>query len=100
MDRLALGHLRVNPREWVIWTLRDFYLAYDGWREINVKQPWEIARTQSFFSFAPHASGIKKITDIFPLEWDHVASIKKADMAIVRPMTDEEKNLQKQILNG
>lgn len=92
--------MRIEPRAWPIWTLRDFYLAYSAWREIAVLMPWEIGRMIGFWSMAPHSKTLRRFEDLMPLEIDLIRNgRRKVEKAIIRPQTEEEKELLKRVLS-
>jgi hypothetical protein len=83
--------------------LRDFYLAFQAWREVHVLQPWEIGRMIGFWSVAPHSKTLRRFEDLMPLEIDAIrnrASKRKIEKAIIRPITEEEKEILKRVTNG
>jgi hypothetical protein len=89
--------LRISPNEWPTWTLRDFDLAYSGWREVNIDEPWQRARAISFYSLAPH-SDVSRWTDVFKLDSD--PKPKKKHLVVVREWTEEEKQIFESAING
>jgi hypothetical protein len=95
--------LGLTPSEWARWTLKQFSIAYEGWKEINVQGPWERARSIAFHTVLPHDSKgkLKRWSDVYPLEFDKDKKVKPKSKAIMREMNEEEKALYKQMLpNG
>lgn len=94
---MALGHLRLSPFEWPVWTLRDFELAYKGWLEINVKDPWQRTRAMSFYIARAYTNDFKSWSDIFQIPGE---KIKKKEKVFLRPQTEEEKRQFELAVNG
>lgn len=82
---MALGHLRIHPFDWARWTMREFWLTYQGWLEINVYQPWEIGRAVSFYILNSQGAKLNKWEDVFS-----VGGSKEISEAIFRNSTPEE----------
>lgn len=99
---MALGHLRIDPWEWARWTLKEFNIAYEGWTQINVTDQWERARAISYYSLIAHVEKgkIKTWQDLFPLSSDKLRKKHKIKSAIIRPMTEQEKEEFKYIIQN
>ncbi len=77
---------------WARWTLREFDLAYDGWRQVNVTDPWERARAISFYAFSPHVKSgtFKAWKDLFSIPGEKVKKKQNRNL-VARAMTKEER---------
>jgi hypothetical protein len=94
---MALGHLRISPKEWAGWELKDFWMAYEGWREVNVSQPQAIGRMTNFFIARTMGGWKGEVKELYSIAGEKKKKISKA---IIRPMTEEEKKLHEELQNG
>ena len=83
--------------------MKQFHIAYKGWKDVNVHWPWERARAISFYAVVPHTKegSYKSWDELFPLEIDKLRKKKKKKSgfkAYVTEMTQEEKQLYETIL--
>jgi hypothetical protein len=77
--------------------MRDFWLAYEGWSEVHVTQPQATGRMTNYF-IASVMGGFKgKPNDLYQVIGEKQRKIEKA---IIRPLTEEEKKLQEELMRG
>lgn len=88
-----MGHLRLHPHDWARWTLRDFWLAYKAWKDVNVTQPWAIARSISYYTVNAMGAKIGSPDELYAIDGKR----KKVHKAILRPWTKEEKEEYEEI---
>lgn len=101
IDRIALGYLRIDPKDWPRWTLREFNLALEGWMEVNVHQPWEIGRVVAYYVLNSQGAKLSRWEDVFPLAIDEKRGRKvKREKAILRESTKEEQADFLRLTNG
>lgn len=73
--------------------MREFDVAYSAWAKVNITQPWEIARMQSFYVLKPNDSKgvLKTWRDVFPLNSDK--RVKMKPTIFINKLSEEEKRI-------
>lgn len=79
----------ISLKEWPLWTLKEFHLAYEAWQKVNIREPWERTRAAAWHvARSAGATDVREWHELFELPWDKKKRVR--NQAIAREPTKEE----------